>query len=942
MTNASSSTEPSTSHIRLVSPRPIRAATTALSHTTDHEHDLSHELLPPLLPSPGFKRRKSVAFSNQCTLIPRTYKSVASRLREHVEDVPIAVDESRLFRNLLQRGVDDREQLYEGDRVKPLLSGYSRAKASWSDGDLPNFASSEESVPVEEDYFSLQQVLPRRSISHLIRRTESPQLVTKKSALKRPPSRLGKERLSVAAIRSGVLAKQQQQQHTPASPTFASPPMASPTFASPSMASPAMVAPSPVAAPRASYRPLRLGGGDSDEEEELADEIGKATEEAPRPLPSPSLRSPASPIPQAPLRLSSPHPYPRRQASSSERVPTSGGDEAGPPVIQVDKASILLGPPLAQGGRRAATPLHFCQHEDGLHSCPDLSLLVCPSPLPVTRQPNASRDPSPCTERVNEAPKLSRAPSLSGNWLRRRAKRISDHWVTPVSTTPVMATSTSSGSLSEWQHVQVPVGGGEEDPSEEQEPLRLVPLRKDCVCQHCSGRISAGQSSHYVPHWSRGARAKWLADRKQAELAATDNIASDRLKFKVMSSTTEGEELRNTRFNARSPPPRTIPSPTIGMRSLGSDEPAVHSPLTERTSAILETATREGEGVEESEAGDDLRRILLQTHLQHDVARAQQPQPPAVQVDEMDQMKDETRYPSEMGSMTNDQLVAAARELQGNRPSPANLRVPPRWGSPAAAAPSPSSSPAPGALPPSTSPVPWRSASPLSSPALQHVTNGAFHFEPPPLPSQVPERRPTPLGVTEEETIPDLDHSLSAQVDSVLAARQERQRLSRARKRGGARGMMAQLEEAEAEAELSRLKREKAQSETQNHGITRRHSTVGVGYQRPSLRSPSPSAPVPATATQAPAVRPSSPFMEKLKGKFRRSSSSHKYEAPTQPPSQPQSQTLRHHRSLSYGGHGGRNADSMNEPLPLPPSQPQPDSHRKPVRSRSDGHAVPG
>lgn len=314
--------------------------------------------------------------------------------------------------------------------------------------------------------------------------------------------------------------------------------------------------------------------------------------------------------------------------------------------------------------------------------------------------------------------------------------------------------------------------------------------------------------------------------------------------------------------------------------------------------------------------------------------------------------------------MTNEQLVAAAQGLEIRSTSTdagaaTGLQVPPRWSNSPVHAPSPSSSPSPSlpgsSLSPSSSPVPWRSPSPLSSPALHHVTNGMF--DSPPVVSP-PERRSTPVGVSEEEHIPGLDSSLSAQVDSVIAARQERQRLREAKRRGGARGMMAQLEEAEAEeAESSRLRKQQQQAQAQEAGLknptttstlNRRHSTHGAGVTpRPPLRSPSPS--VNPVETQQP-TRPHSPFMEKLKGAFRRSSSS-KHELAGAGATASDQQHLQrqghHNRSLSYGGQvpapGSMPIHRSNSPLARSDqatgagATTRPVPHRQPIRSRSDG-----
>lgn len=987
--------------MNIAAPRPIRA--TAALDGSYGVHDIDAAASGPSS-SPSIQRsRKRVAFSDQCLLIPRTYRPFTGATQD---DVPAAVDESPLFRHLVKTSTQRSAptgQEYQG-RISALLSGHSKAKASWSDTDLSSISLDDErtsytptacsrtpksSMP-SDDYFSSgdgrgssggHQAL---YTAHLIRRAESPRLVTRKGVLKRPNS--ASQQLSIAAIRSGVYAGQQQS-HQPAaiaSPTFASPtsPLAA-NHSGPLLPSPPSAS---VAAPRASYRPLRLGSADSDDEEE--GDVAQSASNRGQPIPH---------------RFTSPQPQPRLPPTTSLRVVTttlgSYGDGPGPPLVQVDKASILLGPPRADS--RAKGPRAFYQTRPAAESCPNILVhyIESDSTLAASSEQgshsrgisSSSRDSSSSATSDTTPSELKggKSGSTSG-WFKRRRKRSSDQ----AYSTPAPAQSAHGMTASPSHDFVIVAAEEEEDADGPPEPVRLVPLHAECACLQCSGRISAGQSTHYVPHWSRGARAKWLADRKQAELSASAGgnngaIVADRLRHKIQS--TDGnsvEELRNTRFNARSPPPPlsssfSMPSPsaelpTNGLSHLlaGTSTP-LQSPTTEKTTAILEAATREGADPpassstitsvdDEGQAGEDLLRILSQSH-HHPHAGGARLQPPAVQVDEMDQMQGETRYPSAMGHVTNEQLVAATRELQ-IRPSSTpvgvhnaslatsgSLQVPMRWGSPAIARATDSPRMPTPPQQSSSSPVPWRSPSPLSSPALQHVTNGMFangvsHTPPP---TSIPERRPTPVGVSEEETIPDLDASLSAHVDSVLAARQERQRLQKAKRRGGARGMMAQLEEAEAQAEAANRQQRLMQSPDMQHShtqplpqmqsqvstqqpLSRRHSTLGHSdtsrHSRPPLRTSSPVVEPPSGGSGT--VRPSSPFMEKIKGAFRRSSShSHKYEVP----SQPLQASFGHGRSLSYGGGGG--GDAGNRPAPSAVAYPstRPPPVRTPMRSRSDG-----
>ncbi|CAO1626453.1 unnamed protein product [Sympodiomycopsis kandeliae] len=975
----------------------------------------------PYLPS------KKVSFSNQCILIPRNYhKDQTPQVGLTARGGDDIAKESRLYQHLLTRSQDSAEEVYGIDfatRLSTLSIGYSRCKATWSDTDLCNIQDNQSNqdqsslypkgIPPQhqsrnqgqEDYFTY----PGSAST-----SRTPNNVTPSVSRRRPKGIL-KPRSTLPAIKTSQSYTRGGHDNPLASPTFAAPSPITPSgLPSPSAHFPSPVSPQPVpgvAAPRASYRPLKLGSDDDDSDDEQQQE----RRQVPRIL---------SPRPVIATRSGTPGPASSGTLKRTDSLNVAQ-DSPGPAVVSNENLSINLASPLRNHisrGKRIQNSHQSAgvyQWSHGIQSFPDLSspswsesAISNKSPPPIAKTPCTPNNSNDTVPRLCQSPPIASPPesrssspvtsskagsTTSSGWFKRRAKRLSDGWsgsghgaappsprgVAHAATRPELKRQTSSSSNQtndksnpadeSWQMIE---DRGDSDDQEPFEAPVLVPLHSNCVCVHCDGRITAGQSAQYVPHWSRGARAKWLADRKQAEMAAANpglaaGLRAEGLKSKLMDAGTAGEDFQNTRFNARSPPPPSSfsidahlspISPVASLDHLMESNPPrrVHSPITVHSAHLLEQATRESTA-EEEEAGDDLRSIL-QGKSQLSSAESDHCGPPAVQVDEMDQMKGETRFPAEMGSMTTAQLVHAnAKQPRPLRPSSTpvdalkrnpstSLGVPPRWHTPSPLNPS-SSSPvsdhttqtsvssspppamqAPGLMGKRQTPSP----SPLSSPSFNHLSLDRWQSPPYVSSNAMPEgmphvRQSTPLGVTEEETIPELDSSLSSQVDSVIAERQERQRLAQAKRRGGARGMMAQLEEAELAENVARSR---SQSSSHGHGhghsrsrsqsrsedqedfqrrsstnLSRRHSsthmtTTPAAPQPPIDRSSSPA--IEATIQYHQNNRPSSPFMHKLKGAFRRSSSHNNQKhchlpPPPAPPTVQTSQQHLHRRSLSYG-----------------------------------------
>lgn len=137
----------------------------------------------------------------------------------------------------------------------------------------------------------------------------------------------------------------------------------------------------------------------------------------------------------------------------------------------------------------------------------------------------------------------------------------------------------------------------------------------------------------------------------------------------------------------------------------------------------------------------------------------------------------------------------------------------------------------------------------LTSPELEVAQEEFF----PPVDS-FPVFRRSPVGVSEEETI-DADAALAHQVELEVRAREEKQRNEKVRRRGGARGMLAMLEEAGTQEDIAKERRLLRRSST---GESR--SPLTSGHDEPHGKAFLP----PSPALPSPGSRSNSPFFDRL------------------------------------------------------------------------------
>lgn len=521
----------------------------------------------------------------------------------------------------------------------------------------------------------------------------------------------------------------------------------------------------PVAAPRASYRPLKLTAESDDEDDDTAGKASASRREAPV---SPTFGPPLSPS-FVPQRVAAKSSLPKRNAVKKQSLgilkeystPTEG-----PPVIPLGFAKFLSAP-------RWPRPTTIYTRTDGSSSAPDLALedandrvIAAPAsimPLPNLKRTDSSSSRSKTRSKIPPSalalqPPLSQTllPKRRPSWLRRQGRRSSTDAVNAPSS-PTM----------------------EQPPTIQEEP-EYVPLHRDCICKYCLGRISAGRSPNYVPHWSKGARAKWLTARAQAEQGID---AGERLKMRALAAS--GTQTGSTAFG-REPPSLIVPRSTRSPPPLGEmqSEPSLPS-RGSVTATLLEDATIHQDEDDLAEAGADLQRILGGS--QDDAPIRSVDCPSLLQVDEVDKKLGEASRPRGMG--TSSALIEAADNLHSARlvdtPSP---------------------------------------------------------------------------GVRPEEAL-SMDTGLIGQVDAALAERAEHQRTEKAKRRGGARGMLAQLEEADRVEERAKV---------------RRRSSGNEGQPQPAVgaaQAPHPSSRTSSPGLYEPPQRTGSPLMERLRGAVRTSNS---------------------------------------------------------------------
>ncbi|CAO1624585.1 unnamed protein product [Parajaminaea phylloscopi] len=553
-----------------------------------------------------------------------------------------------------------------------------------------------------------------------------------------------------------------------------------------------------MAAPRPAYRPLSLGTPDSDDEE--------TPEELPMPrrmlLQSPVLRL-ASPRPVLPTsrRLSGPH------APGLHRRPSF--TDHGPPISAYDRASELLGPPLEPESVSTNSPQGPLSRLRGVRSAPEL---VCASQV-VT----LSARPSP---RIEEAPTPA-IPSIAVEGRSGAARRPSEgkrrtSWFR----------KPSQKTLAEPAEPATPGDTVDEGPDVK---VARVPLHSECSCKQCSGRILAGLAPGYVPHWSRSARAKWLADRKHAEMTAAQEGTNAPTSLGARAFTLSGGHpslvLRNVEVQAYGG--KHSPQPSKAFHK----EP--HSPVrptrTEAAAALLEHTTKQqqqhadpsGHLDVDAEAEADLQSILSGGGDANGRAT------PALQVDEVDKRYGDTQRPAGMGAAAThlEAVVDALEDCGRLRPSP--------------------------------------------SPALSSHDH-----------SLRVEHNGTPVGVSDEESIP-MDAELKTTVEQALDARALRRRSDQMIRRGGARAMMAQLDEADRREQLAssqRMSRRDSSSTTCEGPMEAPTSVSGPlapparpmgAYTPPPLAQPFQN---PSSRPQSPALtaptgprRTSSPFLERIR-----------------------------------------------------------------------------
>ncbi|EPQ28671.1 uncharacterized protein PFL1_03974 [Pseudozyma flocculosa PF-1] len=201
------------------------------------------------------------------------------------------------------------------------------------------------------------------------------------------------------------------------------------------------------------------------------------------------------------------------------KVPTFGGWRRSAPLAEPPQKGCLLkrkkpviGPTAAAATQQAATPSPVLEGSEGnmrkrfegppvRASAPE-GCASFASALP-TAPPARSPGPGALLRRAGS---LGRRPSA-----RRKGSELSE-----VEAGDGFAAGTAETSVSDAFPAQL------DDASVKRE-LKLgrwpfqEPLNPECNCKDCAESISLVNVQGYRPHWSRSARAKWLADRKERE-----------------------------------------------------------------------------------------------------------------------------------------------------------------------------------------------------------------------------------------------------------------------------------------------------------------------------------------------------------------------------------------------------------------------------------------
>lgn len=592
-----------------------------------------------------------------------------------------------------------------------------------------------------------------------------------------------------------------------------------------------------MAAPRAAYRPLSLGSPVEDDE----DEIDVA------PLP-PNRAMIHSPVP----RVKSPS-----TSISVERRPSllrrRSSTDFGPPVLSQDPFERILAthanlPDVAATRKQGSLRRSL--------SAPQLSLDQTKSSLaPVDELLSSALSAQASDHDKLHSAEAERptAHRRKASWFRRHTRKQTEHQV------PVVCAS------------------GEDDNAQLETIPVLAPLHSECSCKSCSGRIAAGRAPGYVAHWSKQARAKWLADRKQAEMSITSSIPATATSAHGgalnLTNGPPGLVLRNVEAQ------RFIGQPPVNAASVGRHVPAAaDKKLPSRSdieATLLEVATADAEAAVEpshdvvAEAGADLQRILSGDGSQGDEVLLRPA--PSVQVDEVDQKHGEVRRPSGMGSTAANleasvQVLCESGQIRGT-PSP--CYEDPDW--------------------------------------MRLAHNG------------------TPVGVGADESM-SMDEELRRQVELNLHARAQRRRSDQMIRRGGARAMMAQLEEADRREETANRQRVARRVSDQSEG-EKRDSGVATSPQSPSrpmgAYTPPPAGDpfvVPRPRAQSPAMqaprRTSSPLLDRIKGAM----FSSQHGQPTKESPSNEEATTGHRRSTSLSRphlHHSSSVPQARSPSPL-------------------------
>ncbi|PWN17814.1 hypothetical protein BCV69DRAFT_315207 [Microstroma glucosiphilum] len=706
-------------------------------------------------------RSKEVAFADQCILIPVGYSSAIPSYPANEHESSSLAGPSR------SRGSDDLQRM----PPQHITQVYNPVSA-----DEPALPQTE----IQQQHHQPRAEGPLVSKDATLSTTNTLPVPSLKSILKQP-GRARASSMSRDQSSSSVSMRSTSTAAAAASPIAPG----TPVKVVPQSFKATLQAPTPqkgVAAPRPAYRPLVLGSA-SDDEDDLP---------APRIAAAPALSAPLS---QASAPLKSPKRYPH--------------DGQGPPVIHSEGLLIAAGRQHRNTFESTARSLpsspSFSAAELPAKSSPSLDL---PGTQDGSQQHSgASRtsglsaktlSPAETSTARTSGSTLTRSVSESSHLVRAAPGSHRPHWLrrgrsSPLSQ-PEEPTTDDHASDSELDQSSPIVSEPE-----------LVPLNIDCVCQHCSGRINASLSATYIAHWSKGARAKWLADRKQA---AQNEIGGERIKAQALSLSRSDTALvlpDSSRRSTRSPPPLSAQranDPTRISAPIGSHQSfrgvvTYHSVLQPSAndsarSNEAHVALRPPPAVEQSDedANADLQQILdrnkgIGTSLAD-----------KVQVDEVDKKHGRASQPNVLAG--------------------------------------------------------------LSSPELEMAHDGYFQ----PVDS-FPAFRSSPVGVSEEETI-DADAALAHQVELEVRAREERHRNEKVRRRGGARAMMAMLEEAGTQEDIAKeqrlLRRSSLNSDAQ--------PPVTSGHEDSLGRIIAP----PSPALSSPVLRSNSPFFDRLRDGLRSSS----------------------------------------------------------------------